>query len=86
MTSASWDPESLTLKITLGCDEHGVITAKPGDVAEAVGGVDGAKVSASGRGDGIVQPFSLQLAGVKMNPFHSISRWRSSAPRCYPAW
>ncbi|WP_234096166.1 phage tail sheath family protein [Citrobacter portucalensis] len=69
MTSASWDPESLTLKITLGCDEHGVITAKPGDVAEAVGGVDGAKVSASGRGDGIVQPFSLQLAGGEDEPF-----------------
>lgn len=69
VTSASWDPESLTLKITLGCDEHGVITAKPGDVAEAVGGVDGAKVSASGRGDGIVQPFSLQLAGGEDEPF-----------------
>ncbi|EEH9415357.1 phage tail protein [Salmonella enterica] len=69
VTSASWDPESLTLKITLGCDEHGVITAKPGDVAEAVGGVDSAKVSASGRGDGIVQPFSLQLARGEDEPF-----------------
>lgn len=69
VTSASWDPESLTLNITLGCDEHGVITAKPGDVAEAVGGVDGAKVSASGRGDGIIQPFSLQLAGGEDEPF-----------------
>ena len=85
-TSARWDPESLTLNIKLGCDEHGAITAKPGDVAEAVGGVDGAKVSAVGLGDGIVQPFSLQLAGGKMNPFHLIRRWRSLAPRCYPAW
>lgn len=25
VTSASWEPESLTLKITLGCDEHAVI-------------------------------------------------------------
>ncbi|MGU6937219.1 phage tail sheath subtilisin-like domain-containing protein [Salmonella enterica subsp. enterica serovar Madelia] len=68
-TAAIWDQESLTLKITLGCDKDGVITARPGDVAGVVSGVNGVKVSAVGSGNGVVRPFSLQLAGGEDEPF-----------------
>ncbi|WOJ32598.1 tail fiber protein [Citrobacter koseri] len=61
-TSAVWDPESLTLKITLGCDENGVITATPAEVAGVVNEAEGGKVKAAGAGGGLVSPFILQLS------------------------
>lgn len=68
-TSAVWDPESLTLKITLGCDENGVITATPAEVAGVVNEAEGGKVKAAGAGGGLVSPFILQLSGGEDEPF-----------------
>ncbi|QIR27789.1 phage tail sheath C-terminal domain-containing protein [Kluyvera genomosp. 3] len=68
-TTAVWDAATLTLNITLGCDEAGKLTATPADVVNIVGALADAKVTAAGTGSGIVTPFSQQLAGGEDDPF-----------------
>ncbi|WP_165747609.1 phage tail sheath C-terminal domain-containing protein [Klebsiella aerogenes] len=68
-TMAEWDAASLTLKVTLGCDDKGVLTATAADVVAAVAEVQDSKISAKGGGTGLVSPFSLQLAGGEDEPF-----------------
>lgn len=68
-TSAVWDAATLRLTVTLGCDESGVLTATPGDVAGAVNAIVGVKVNAAGSGKGVLSPFSLQLSGGNDEPF-----------------
>lgn len=68
-TTAVWDATSLTLTITLGCDESGKLTATPVEVVTAVSAVADVKVTAKGTGSGIVTPFSLQLSGGEDEPF-----------------
>lgn len=68
-TMAEWDAASLTLKVTLGCDDKGVLTATAADVVAAVAEVQDSKISAKGDGTGLVSPFSLQLAGGEDEPF-----------------
>ncbi|MDM3154230.1 hypothetical protein OGW08_08910 [Citrobacter sp. Cf122] len=68
-TSASWDDSERKLTVILGCDEHGVITARPTDVVSVVNVLDGGKVEAEGSGDGLVAPFSVKLEGGEDEPF-----------------
>lgn len=68
-TAAAWDAAALTLTVTLGCDDKGVLTATAGDVVNAVGDVADSKVRATGEGTGLVVPFNLQLAGGEDEPF-----------------
>jgi phage tail sheath protein FI len=68
-TTADWDATALRLTVTLGCDESGVLVATPDEVAAAVPVIDGVKLSASGKGTGVVAPFNLQLSGGEDEPF-----------------
>lgn len=68
-TTAAWDTTALRLTVTLGCDESGVLVATPDEVAAAVLVIDGVKLSASGKGTGVVAPFNLQLSGGEDEPF-----------------
>lgn len=68
-TSASWDDVTHKLTVTLGCDEQGVITARPADVVSVVNALDGVKVQAEGSGEGLVATFSVKLEGGEDEPF-----------------
>lgn len=68
-TTAAWDATALRLTVTLGCDGSGVLVATPEEVAAAVLVIDGVKLSASGKGNGVVAPFNLQLSGGEDEPF-----------------
>lgn len=68
-TAVVWDAAALTLTITLGCDDNGVLTATADEVVSAVEAVAESKVKATGEGVGLVVPFSLQLAGGEDEPF-----------------
>lgn len=69
-TLATWKDETLT--ITLAVDEKGKVTATAADVAAAVKGLaDSGVVAAivSDKGEGVMAPFRLQLAGGEDEPF-----------------
>lgn len=61
--------DGLTLTITLGCDDTGVLTATVEDVVIAVSDISDASVIVDGDGAGLVGPFNEQLSGGEDEPF-----------------
>lgn len=66
-TTAVWQNGALV--ITLGCDDSGRVNATVEAVVTAVNGINGAQVTASGEGAGIVLPFTGTLSGGEDEPF-----------------